>query len=151
MWYYLEKIRRIFNKNNINISFKTSNFNKKLLQNKEQTIDKMNCSGIYAITCDCGSKYVGKTTRKFKQRFYEHKYSFIHNKPEKSTVAAHLLKYNHILNPNSFNIVKIINNKKLISTWENFEIYKTFKDGNVMNEQIPETHNLLYNTLLSIT
>ena len=43
----------------------------------------MNCSGINQLKCECGAKYIGKTTRKFKERYQEHKHSFVYNIPEK--------------------------------------------------------------------
>ena len=49
-----------------------------------------------------------------KQRFQEHKYSFIHNKLAISTFANHILEKHHPLIPDSFNTIKIINDKKLM-------------------------------------
>ena len=62
--------------------------------------------------------YIGRTTRKFKQRLNEHKHSFIYNIPDRSTFAAHLLEHHHPYNDNYFNIKKILNNNQYIDTWE---------------------------------
>ena len=145
-----EKIGKTFHKLNINLGYKSNNNHKNILQNKVHKTEKLDCSGIYEINCECGSKYVGKTARKFKTRFKEHTNSFIYNKPEKSTFANHLLNSHHSYNPNSFKIIKIIQNRKLLDTWENIEIFKAYKTGKILNEQIPNIHNPLYNTFLKI-
>ena len=145
-----EKIGKTFKRHNINIGFKTNNKYKNILQNNDHKSEKLDCSGIYEINCECGSKYVGRTARKFKTRFKEHTNSFIHNKPEKSTYANHLLNIHHAYNPDSFKIIKIIQNSKLLDTWENIEIFKAYKTSKILNEQIPNIHNPLFNTILKI-
>ena len=86
-----------------------NNIHKNKLQNIEHNIDKLDCSGMCKLNCECGSKYIGKTKKK--KFIKEHKYSFIHNKPEKSIFINHLLEKHHPLNPKLFNIIKIVNNK----------------------------------------
>ena len=110
----------------------------------------MSLSGIYKLQCECGVQYVGKTSRKFKQLLHKHKYSFIYNKPEKSNFAAHLLNNHHPLNNNCFNIIKVINDKNHISTWEEFEIYKSYRTGHNINDQLPNINNPLFKTLMNI-
>ena len=110
----------------------------------------MSLSGIYKLECECGTQYVGKTSRKFKQRFHEHKYSFIYNKPEKSNFAAHLLNNHHPLNNECFHILKIINSNSHINTWEEFEIYNSYCTGHNINDQLPIINNLLFKTLMNI-
>ena len=109
----------------------------------------MNCSRMCELNCKCGSKYIGRTTRKFTQRFKEHRYNFIYNKPEKSAFANHLLQNHHPLNTDLFKIIKILNNKKTIDIWENVEILKAHKSGNILNEQIPDSYNPLYNSIIN--
>ena len=104
----------------------------------------MNCSGIYQIQCKCEAKYIGRTTRKFKQRYREHKYSFIYNLPDKSKFAAHLLNNHHTFDQNNFTINRIIHNNKLIDTWEQLEIFKANSSGIIINEQLPNLNNPLY-------
>ena len=70
----------------------------------------MNSSGIYKLKCKCEATYIGKTTRKFKQRLNEHKHSFIYNIPDRSPFASHLLEQHHPYNFDYFNIKKILNN-----------------------------------------
>ena len=86
--------------------------------------------------------------QKIQHRLHEHKYSFIYNKPEKSNFAAHLLNHHHHpLNNDSFNIIKIINDKKLINTWEELEIFKSYRTGYNINEQLPNINNPLYKNM----
>ena len=110
----------------------------------------MSFSGIYKLECQCGAQYIGKTTRMFKQRLHEHRYRFIYNKPEKSNYAAHLLDNHHPLDNNSFSIIKILNDKRLINTWEELEIFKTYRTGHNINDQLPNINNPLYKNILNI-
>ena len=45
------KIKKIFN-NNINISYKTTNFTQNILKNRDQKTEKMSNSGIYQLKCE---------------------------------------------------------------------------------------------------
>ena len=76
--------------------------------------------------------------------------SFIYDKPEKSNFAAHLLNNHYPLSHNCFNTVQIINDKKLIDTWEELEIFKSYQTGNSLNEQLPNFNNPLFNSLYKI-
>mgnify|MGYP000754744398 CR=1 FL=1 len=104
---FQKKIGKIFQKHNIHLGYKINNNHTKILQNTEHSTDKRDCSGIYEINCECGFIYVRKTTRKFKQRFKEHRNSFIYNKQEKFTYANHLIE-----NPSSLQPRFLQNNKK---------------------------------------
>ena len=142
-----DRIRKILNKNNLKVSYKSTNYIQQKLKNKDHEIDKMSFSGIYKFECDCGSQYIGKTTRKFKQRLREHRYSFIYNKPEKSNYAAHLLNNHHPLKNDNFKIIKIVNDRKLINTYEELEIYKSYKTGYNINDQLPNINNPLFKSI----
>ena len=50
------------------------------------------------------------------------------------------------------NVIKIviIQNSKLLDTWENIEMFKAYKTCNILNEQIPNINNPLFNTILKI-
>ena len=91
LWDISDKVKRIFNNNSINISYKTSNFTQNIVKNRDQKIENMSSSGIYQLECECGARYIGKTMRKFKERYREHRHSFIYNNPERSNFTAHLL------------------------------------------------------------
>ena len=148
-----ENIKTTLKKHGINISHKIRNNYKYRLINKPCTNDKMNNSGIYKLNCTCGTCYIGRTTRKFKERLKEHRNSFKYNYPEKSKFSAHLLENGHPFGPDNetFEIVKIVNNKNLIDILEQLEIYKTSKVQNVVNEQFPNFDNPLFHTRLKIT
>ena len=81
----LDRIRRILKKNNLQVSYKSTNFLQKKLKNMEHEIDSMSLSGIYKLECQCGAQYMGKTTKKFKQRLHEHRYSFTYNNQKNLT------------------------------------------------------------------
>ena len=55
-----DRVKRIFNNNNINISYKTSNPIQKILKNRDQKTENMSGSGIYQLECECGARYIGK-------------------------------------------------------------------------------------------
>ena len=142
-----DKIGHIFKKNNINIAYKNRNQHQKELKNVKHEYDKMNCSGIYQLKCKCEAAYIGKTTRKFKQRYNEHKHSFVYNYPEKSNFAKHLLKEHHPFDTKYFKIKKIVNNNPTIDTWEELEIYKEYHSGNILNEQLTNINNPLFSLI----
>ena len=82
----------------------------------------MDYSGIYKLKCMCGSCYIGRTTRKFKDRLKEHRFNFKYNYPDRSKFAAHLLENCH-----PFEVVKIVNEKRHIDIHEHLEIFKASK------------------------
>ena len=90
------------------------------MKNQERGNQIDNNSGIYKFASQCNSVYIGKTSRKFKQRIHEHYNSFLNNTPERSNFAAHLLQPTHQLTPftNNFQVLKIINEKRYIQVWE---------------------------------
>ena len=139
------RLNDIFRKHNINIAFYSQNRSKSDLKNQEHITDKNNSSGIYKLNCLCGCAYIGKTFRKFKNRIYEHKYSFKYNHPEKSAYAAHLLNKDHKLMPfnENFEILKVTNDKKKIEIWEQFHIYK-HKNQSLLNEHFPSASYPLF-------
>lgn len=131
-----ENIKSIFAKHNIHITHKIENKYKYDLLNKSNTPrNKMDCSGIYKLKCKCGACYIGRTTRKFKDRLKEHKHSFHYNYPENSKFSAHLLENFHPFSPDN----------------ESFEIIKASKICNLVNEQLPNFDNPLFKIRLNIT
>ena len=51
----------MFNKNNLIVSYKTTNYYHSKLKNMDHKTEKMSCSGIYKLKCECGAQYVGKS------------------------------------------------------------------------------------------
>mgnify|MGYP000751796836 CR=1 FL=1 len=127
-----DKVKRIFNNNNINISYKTTKFIQNRLKNRDHKTKDMSGSGIYQLDCECGARYIGKTSRKFKQRYQEHRHNFIYNNPERSKFASHLLQYHHSFMQDCFEIIKTTHDNKLINIWEQYEIYKPIKQVNIL-------------------
>ena len=75
------KTSKLFKKadKNINISFRTSNKLNSLLDNKIEDFNIYKSKGIYQLMCiNCEKFYIGRTNRKFKTRFKEHKKDFIY-------------------------------------------------------------------------
>ena len=56
---------------------------------------------VYMIRCPCGFAYVGKTSRKLKQRISEHK-SAIRRKDENYSVSVHFNKMRHDVASSAF-------------------------------------------------
>ena len=142
-----DKIKSVFKKQNINIAFAVNNKNNHRLKNNSSQGNKYEYeSGIYKLNCPCGSSYVGKTFRQFKKRIYEHSHAYLYNIPERSTYASHLLQPDHIAIPfnNTYEILKIINNKYTIELWEQIEIQKQAIKTNLINEHHININNPLF-------
>ena len=45
--------------------------------------------------------------------------------------------------PDCFKTNKIINDKKILGTWEQLKIYKTYYKGHIVNEHLPDFFSLL--------
>ena len=114
--------------------------------------EKMDCSGIYKLKYMCGSCYIVRTTRKFKDRLKEHRFNFKYNYPDRSKFAAHLLENCHPFESdlNCFEVVKIVNEKQHIDIHEPLEIFKASKEYNLVNEQYPNMNNPLFHTRLKL-
>lgn len=80
-----------------NNTFKTSHFSHPHTGKKFPINSVITCSSthvIYMIRCPCGLAYVGKTTRKLKQRISEHKSSIRRNDPN-YPIAIHFNNNHH--------------------------------------------------------
>jgi hypothetical protein len=118
-------------KNNVVVSFRTTNNLGSLLKEKQPKHNTNNRekAGVYKINCDdCQKFYIGQTTRSFGQRFKEHVPSRKSNL--KSTFASHLVNNNHNYTGFEENM-KILHfhNKKgrYLDCLEEFEIYRATK------------------------
>ena len=62
---------------------------------------------VYAISCNCGGKYVGNSLQFLKDRLYQHKYAISRGDIEKSAIAQHLADNpEHQINWNSVEILE---------------------------------------------
>ena len=107
------------------------------------------------ITCDdCDRFYIGQTGRGFEIRFKEH-LPKKNNINTKSNYAQHLIDYDHKYTSFSDNLKPLHYCKKgqYMDVMEEYEIYKAHKDKHkhLLNDIIPLKHNVLFETVLSIT
>ena len=93
-------------------------------------------------------KICQSTTKQFQTRFNEHKHNFKCGITNKSKFAAHCLENCHPFLPleKTFSVIKNINKIDQIDIWEALINSKTCHIANLINEQIPESNNLLFYT-----
>ena len=96
---------------NFRFLFKNNNNIGSFFKYKEQ-IPKFLCSNIiYKYTCsECNSDYIGKTSRQFKVRVFEHKgfsirTKMIQSSPMNSRIRDHSLKFDHRIKDDNFKIL----------------------------------------------
>lgn len=147
----IHAITKILRKENFKIAYRTNqNLKRKLHNNNNNNIDKMEGNGIYKLTCnDCKKVYIGQTGRKFKQRFKEHVNDFRYN-GTRSSYAKHLLSTGHRID-NIDNTLEILHNYKKgnrLNILENFQIYKN--KNNILNETTID-HNHLFELATAVT
>ena len=143
-------IKQVFNRNNINIAYTNHNYLRLQLQNRNIQKDKMTCSGIYKLKCQCGACYIGRTTRQFTQRYKEHKHDFKYSITNRSKYAAHCIQNCHPFEnqQKAFDIIRSVNNVGQIDVWESLEIYRASQTSTLINEQHPNIENPLFQPLL---
>ena len=88
-----DTIRRVFNKYNVNVSFKPHQTLRRLLVHpKDKTKKAEVCGAIYRVKCggstnnSCKEDYIGETERSVKARFNEHRRPSSHT----SEVSKHI-------------------------------------------------------------
>ena len=113
-----------------------------LFDTSRQQIDKENSSGVYMVECDknagCELKYVGVTSRTFKDRYREH--TARNHKNPTSIVAQHLKQNpSHNIDFNtSMHILKKCNDKRKAKVFEEYYIYKSsevYGRNNMLNRK----------------
>jgi hypothetical protein len=91
---------------------------------KDRTSKEETSAVIYKVEChDCGKNYIGHTSRKLKDRLYEHDY-YIRSKSPSSGLAAHALNNRHKFNFEGTKILGTESNRKKRETKEIINIYK---------------------------
>lgn len=128
-------INRFLNKINIKTSYRTNNNLSKYIKNNKDKVSKHDMCGVYKLTCgSCPKIYIGQTGRTFKQRFLEHRNSFI-NQKSNSAFADHLIQENHDF-CNDFEIMHVQNKGPKLNFLESLEINK-YKNSDILtNNQI---------------
>lgn len=123
----------IFNIVNRKVAYKSQNKLKNVLGNPKDKIPMLEKSGIYEIGCNgCDKVYLGQTKRKIITRFKEHLAHIKYDRPEKSSVAEHILLNNHDLDLLNVRLVKNVTSKKLLNSYESICINK-IKNNVLMN------------------
>jgi hypothetical protein len=139
-------LNKIFKSVDTKISFSSNNKLKHLLGNTKDKIDASNKSGIYKINCSsCDSAYIGQTRRNIKTRFKEHMAHYRYNRPEKSSIALHLLNEGHHTSEKELKLIKQTPNH-LLDAYESIFIHK-FKNVVVNNDKGPIPFSPLYSFL----
>ena len=103
-----DKIANVLRKNNIRVVFNTS---KKIGQCVRRVKDAvpLESEGIYSVPCPCGAQYIGETKRNISQRIKEHIRADKYSQLEKSAIAEHAHRTNHMP---AYDKVKVLTNEK---------------------------------------
>lgn len=138
------RLQRIFNEHERVVVHKTKNTLHMLLGSAKDKIPPLQRSGIYEIKCqdDCDFVYYGMTVRNPTVRLAEHLYQFKKGNMEKSSVAKHLLQYNHFTNITKLKLVKEVNNKQHMECIEAIHIRKNMQK-NLMNGDLGNVYTPL--------
>ena len=113
-------------------SFKISNF----FTYKDRVPDSVTSNLVYEFCCpDCGSRYIGCSTRAFKVRVMEHmgrshRTGTLLQKPPFSAIRDHSHKFDHPFNINNFKIIARFQNSTDTFTGESILIQKSNPDLN---------------------
>ncbi|KYN03677.1 hypothetical protein ALC62_05373 [Cyphomyrmex costatus] len=85
------------NKNNIKISYFSSNKLRKYIKVHKDPLDSLSKTNVaYKINCnDCNASYVGQTGRRLKTRITEHRNHIRRNTSSRSVITEHFLQYGH--------------------------------------------------------
>jgi len=91
-----EKIKKLGNKNNIRVVFKSKETIKSKIVNFKPKSKKLSPKEvIYNIPCECGKSYIGETGRTVEVRLKEHQASVKKCDPDISKLTEHKLKTGH--------------------------------------------------------
>jgi hypothetical protein len=148
------KVSNILKNHGYTVSYKTTNKLQDLINPlNAPTGDKFDGSGVYKIHCnECPKYYIGQTGRSFRTRFKEHLPK--NTSAQKSNYADHLIESGHNYKSLEDNLQILHKCKKssLMSTLENYEIYKAVKsEANILlNDKINSQANSLFDTAIHL-
>ncbi|KYN17215.1 hypothetical protein ALC57_10507, partial [Trachymyrmex cornetzi] len=115
----LTKKFKQFDRNDIKVSFFSSNKLNKYIKVQKDRVDSPSKSNVvYKINCkDCDASYVGQTGRRLKTRIAEHRNHIRWNTSSKSVITEHRLQQGHDFNWNDIRILdeEHCYNKRLVS------------------------------------
>ena len=133
---YTRKITKLFKNTNVKIAFKVNQTLEKTLKPKHN-INIYEQSGIYKLTCQgCQQVYIGQTGRKLITRYNEHIRSIKSNKTD-SAFALHILNNIHQYGPITkiMELIEVAKKGKLMNIKEEYQIYRHYKNNNLIDEQ----------------
>jgi hypothetical protein len=140
-------ISNLFKNTNIHIAYRTKNTIQHHLQQKNNTTDIYNMSGIYQMNCkDCALKYIGQTGRNLRTRYKEHIHAIRTNNPN-SKYAQHTYSNIH----ETMDILHFEKKGPLMNTLEQFHIYSynLWKENLHLNDIYTDIHNPILNTIIN--
>lgn len=138
-------LKHLFKKHKLELTFANNNKLLHKLGSVKDSIPELQKSGCYRIDCaekDCNKLYIGQTKRNITTRFKEHTAHFKYNRPEKSSVAAHMLENEHF-DIKDVKLIKQIQNAASLDAWESLYIHRNRQ--NVMNTDTAPINSILFN------
>lgn len=136
-------IKNTLKRHGLHTVHKSDNTLRDLLCNLKDKVPPDEQSGIYKIPCkDCPSVYIGKTRRKAKVRWREHKNAVENSKINESAVAAHASSSKHHIDWNNAKLVKSVRKSSHLNAWESMNIVNS--QDPLMNEDDPPIASNLF-------
>lgn len=127
------RFSKLFKKFNLNICFKVNRNLSNYFVNVKDPVPIFDKSGVYKLSCVCGSFYVGKTIRKFSIRIKEHlnllkqDNRLLDDTSAKSAFAEHVLSCNHSLTDDFKSVLFSSFDPYTIDIYEKLHILKSIK------------------------
>ena len=114
-----EKIRRVLNEAGVGVAMRPVKTIRHILPSPKDpyTAEDKSCV-VYQIPCsDCDYVYIGQTKRGLKSRLADHRRATSQLRPELSALCEHAMDFNHTIDWEKSEILKVENNysKRLIS------------------------------------
>lgn len=120
-----QKIKRIFKRSNVELVEKSERKLCNLLGSTKDKVENLQKSGIYSLKCDnCELSYIGQTRRPILTRYKEHFGHITKNRPEKSSVADHVISTGHSVSLGGLSLLKQVNHTGRLDAFESFYIEK---------------------------
>ena len=115
------KFQKIFKEFNIILApINKFNIKNPINANYKEKEPPLKKSGIYKINCkQCEKVYIGQTKINLETRTKEHFRNFRVNHRDQSAIASHFWNTGHEIN-NTTNILKSVNKKNELITWETY-------------------------------
>ena len=143
----------IFRKQNLSLAYKNIRSLKSILGSPKDVIDTELKSGIYKINCDCDPNrfYIGQTKRNIFTRFKEHIGDFTNTRIGRSAVADHMIDEGHDPDSLDLNLVKNVNDDRLLNPWESLIISINSRNTKMLNCDQGPMVSSLFNLYKEIT